>query len=140
MLTPFPRHFSLVSVTPGKTVSMIHVDPREQTPFRITKMRHANIRSFLQNISILHSTSNTPTIVQLHDFMFFYLKIHTIRMHCAHEMLRARWGVDCTLGILGRHRLFLNNLVLRVEESQTLVESNKMPPLSMLGNNFNGRY
>ena len=45
-------------------------------------------------------------------------------------MLRTRWGVDCVLGMLSQHLLFLNNLTLRVEESQMLDESNKMPPLS----------
>ena len=56
-----------------------------------------------------------------------------------HKILGIRWGVDCILGTFSQHRLFLNDLTLRVEESQTLVESNKIPPLNMLRNNFNGR-
>ena len=46
------------------------------------------------------------------------------------EALRMRWGVDCVLGALSQHRLFLSNLALRAEESQKLVESNEVPPSS----------
>ena len=45
------------------------------------------------------------------------------------KTLRIRWGVDCVLGTLSQQRLFLNNLTLRVEEFQTLIESNKSPLL-----------
>ena len=48
-----------------------------------------------------------------------------------HKILGIRWGVDCTLGMFAQHRSFLNNKRLRVEESQTLVESNKIPPLNI---------
>ena len=78
--------------------------------------------------------------MQLHGFIFCHLSIHGIRMHYAHEMLRSRWGVDCMLGMLSHDHLFLNDLTLCVEESQTLVESNKMTLLSVLGKNVNCRY
>ena len=48
-----------------------------------------------------------------------------------HKMLGIRWGVDCTLGMFAQRRSFLNNKRLRVEESQTLVESNKIPKLNI---------
>ena len=48
-----------------------------------------------------------------------------------HKILGIRWGVDCILGMFTQHRSFLNNKPLRVEESQTLVESNKIPPLNI---------
>ena len=39
-----------------------------------------------------------------------------------------KWVADCILGIISQHRLFVNNMALRVKESQSLVESNKIQP------------
>ena len=37
------------------------------------------------------------------------------------KMLRIRLCVDCMLGVFSQHRLFVNNLTLRDDESQSLV-------------------
>ena len=103
--------------------SIRHKSKKNSFRQMLTKLCFHNKKCIMSKVTacckifdILHSTSHAAITIQLHYFIFCHLNTHNMRMCSACKKLRIRWDISWMLGMLSQHRLFVNNLTLRVEE------------------------